>query len=116
MTDAPKNQEEKILWTLQAAWPGWVPAPALSRIALQYGRSIFSLRKKGWLIENRVRIVDGVKHGEFHLGPRPTLSSRELRQSAPPPAPAPAPPTPTPPPPPAGDSLFDMERTHRDEG
>ena len=27
MTDAPTNQEQKILWLLQAAWPAWTPAP-----------------------------------------------------------------------------------------
>ena len=80
MTDAPTNQEEKILWILQAAWPGWVPSPQLARISLQYSARIFSLRrKKGWLIENRVRTVDGVKHGEFRLGPRPIPSNKELR-------------------------------------
>ena len=80
MTDAPRNQEDKILWMLQAAWPGWVPSPQLARISLQYSARIFSLRrKKGWLIENRVRTVDGVKHGEFRLGPRPIPSSKELR-------------------------------------
>ena len=80
MTYAPKNQEEKILWLLQSTWPGWVPAPQLARISLQYSARIFSLRrKKGWLIENRVRVVNGIKHGEFRLGPRPVPPSKELR-------------------------------------
>ena len=81
MTDAPHNQEQRILWALQAAWPNWVPAPALAKISLQYSARIFSLRrKKGWLIENRVRVVDGVKHGFFRLGPRPIPASKELRR------------------------------------
>jgi hypothetical protein len=83
MTDSPKHQEERILWVLQSAWPNWVPAPELSRIALQYNSRIFSLRHHhGWLIANRVRTVDGVKHGEFRLGSRPVPSSAELRRGA----------------------------------
>ena len=97
MTDAPKNQEERILWKLQAVWPGWVSAPELAKISLQYSARIFSLRrKKGWLIENRVLIVDGAKHGEFRLGSRPVPSSAELRKSA----------RPSPKPAPVSDSLF----------
>jgi hypothetical protein len=82
MTDAPKNQEEKILWSLQSAWPGWVPAPQLARISLQYNARVFALRRKGWLICNRVRVVDGIKHGEFRLGPRAIPSSAELRHGS----------------------------------
>jgi hypothetical protein len=62
------SQEERILCLLQAAWPSWTPAPELARISLQYSARIFSLRRNGWLIENRVRVVDGVRHGEFRLG------------------------------------------------
>lgn len=44
---------------------------------------IFSLRRRrGFLIANRVRVVDGVKHGEFRLGSRPIPLSKELRGSA----------------------------------
>jgi hypothetical protein len=78
-----KNQENRILWLLSAAWPAWTPAPELSKISLQYGARIFSLRRRrGFLIANRVRIVDGVKHGEFRLGSRPIPSSEVLRKSA----------------------------------
>jgi hypothetical protein len=63
-----RNQEDRILCLLEAARPSWTPAPSLAQISLQYGRAVNSLRRKGWLIENRVRIVDGVRHGEFRLG------------------------------------------------
>ena len=87
VTDAPKNDEEKILWVLQAAWPNWTPAPDLARIALGYGRAIHSLRhKKGWLITNRIEIVNGKRHGFFRLGSRPVPSSKELRARREPPA------------------------------
>jgi hypothetical protein len=76
-----RNQEDRILWVLQAAWPGWTPAPALAKISLQYSRAIHSLRHRdGWLIENRVRIVDGIKRGEFRLGSAPIASGQELRR------------------------------------
>jgi hypothetical protein len=81
-----KTQEQRILWALQAAFPSWVPAPALGRISLQYGARVHSLRRKGWLIVNRVRIVDGQRHGEFRLGTAPVPPSKQLRQRQAPPA------------------------------
>jgi hypothetical protein len=82
VSDARKSQGDRILWVLQAGWPNWVPAPELAKISLQYNARIFSLRRRrGWLIANRVRIVDGIKHGEFRLGSRPVPSSKELRQN-----------------------------------
>lgn len=66
-----RSQEERILWLLQSSWPAWTPAPALSHISLQYSARIFSLRKKGWQIANRVEVHDGVKHGYFRLGESP---------------------------------------------
>ena len=77
MTDA-LSQEERILNVLHAAWPGWVPAPQLAQISLQYSARIFSLRKR-FEISNRVEIVNGVRHGFFKLGPHPVPSNRELR-------------------------------------
>jgi hypothetical protein len=75
-------QEHRILWQLQASFPRWTPAPVLSQISLQYNARIFSLRRKGWQIANRVEIRDGVKHGAFRLAtpgtfpnPRPRLVS-----------------------------------------
>ena len=76
----PRTQEQRILWLLEAAWPAWTPAPSLAKISLQYGARVHSLRRKGWLIVNRVRIVDGQRHGEFRLGAVPVPASKELRQ------------------------------------
>jgi|SRR5215472_3781987 len=62
LTDAvsdSRNQRDRILHLLKAAAPGWVPAPALARISLQYSARIFELRPSGWKIANRVEIVDG---------------------------------------------------------
>jgi hypothetical protein len=77
-----KSQENRILWLLEAAWPNWVPAPELSKISLQYGRAIHSLRGRGWLISNRIESVGGVRHGSFRLGSRPIPPSKELRRGA----------------------------------
>jgi hypothetical protein len=79
-SDSKKTHEDRILLRLEADWPSWTPAPALAEISLQYGARVLSLRRKGWLIQNRVRIVGGVRHGEFRLGSAPVSSSRELRQ------------------------------------
>jgi hypothetical protein len=109
VTDAPKNQDEKILWTLQAAWPGWVQAPELARISLQYSARIFSLRRKGWVIANKIEFANGVKRGFFRLGPKPVPRNAELRRSVPPP--------PATPPPVGSESLFgDLapDRTYRE--
>jgi hypothetical protein len=75
-----RTQESRILWRLQADWPSWTPALDLAKISLQYGRAINTIRRK-WRIEiaNRVRTVDGAKHGEFRLGSAPVPSGKELR-------------------------------------
>jgi len=79
-----RSQEDRILWVLQAAWPNWTRAPALGKISLQYNRAIHSLRHRdGWSIENRLRVVDGVRHGEFRLGSAAVPSSKELHKPKP---------------------------------
>jgi hypothetical protein len=80
MESGGKSQEDRMLWLLQAAWPNWTPAPELGRVSLQYGRAIHTLRRRGWLIENRVRVEGRIRHGEFRLGSVAVPSSRELRQ------------------------------------
>ena len=75
-----KTKEQRILWLLQASWPNWTPAPELARISLQYSARIFSLQRKNWQIANRVRIVNGVQHGEFRLGPAPTPTGSKSRR------------------------------------
>lgn len=77
--NARLSQEQRILNLLESAWPSWTPAPALSRISLGYGRCIHTLRRRGWLITNRVEIIDGVRHGSFRLGSRPVPRSSVLR-------------------------------------
>jgi hypothetical protein len=53
---------------LKARGDEWTPARELSeRISLQYSRVIHCLRKKGFLIENRVEVKDGKRFGFFRL-------------------------------------------------
>jgi hypothetical protein len=63
-----RSQEEKILQMLESqSGDGWVGAPTLAKVALQYCRAISGLRKAGHRIENRVEVVDGVRHGFYRL-------------------------------------------------
>ena len=74
------TQEDRFLNMLHAAWPGEVPAVALSQISLQFGARLFSLRRRGWIVTNRiVRQPDGTKHSFYKMGPRPIPPSKELR-------------------------------------
>ena len=57
-------------------------APVLARISLQYSSRIHSLRRKGWIITNRVEIVNGVRHGFFKLGPHPFRAIANLRATS----------------------------------
>lgn len=65
---------------LTDGWPRWVSSWDLAQIALQYNARISSLRRQGWLIQNRVTVVDGIRHGEFRLGTAPVPSNKELRR------------------------------------
>ena len=82
-SESPRNQEERILWLLQAAWPAWTPAPTLSRVSLQYNARIHGLRKKGWQIANRVETHNGVKHGSFRLATPGTFPNPKNKRNQP---------------------------------
>jgi hypothetical protein len=66
---ARPTQEDKILDLLRSSYPNWVSAPELASISLQYNARIFALRRRGWTILNKVKTVNGVKHGSFRLAP-----------------------------------------------
>jgi hypothetical protein len=82
-----ESQESRIAALLRARG-GWVSAVELSEISLQYSARVHSLRKQGIAIQNRVEIVDGVKHGYFRLKPVPQMpqtasnSAQESRRDA----------------------------------
>jgi hypothetical protein len=58
---------------LQSNGSDWTTARDLSAISLQYNPAIHGLCKQGIVIENRVDVVDGVRHGYFRLKPLPAL-------------------------------------------
>lgn len=63
-----QSQESRIQQLLEdRGGDGWVPAPELARESLQYCARICCLRKRGLMIENKVEIVDGVRHGFYRL-------------------------------------------------
>lgn len=61
------TQEDKILKLLVEARGGWVPAPALAKVCLQYCRAVSSLRKDSHDIRNRVEQHGKVRHGFYRL-------------------------------------------------
>ena len=68
------NQQSQILALLRAAHGGWVPLPKILALGIaQYNARIFSLRRAGFDIQNRIEEVDGVRHSWFRLvEPTPT--------------------------------------------
>ncbi|HXM22565.1 MAG TPA: helix-turn-helix domain-containing protein [Terriglobales bacterium] len=69
-----KGQECRILKLLEERG-SWVSALELARLSLQYCARIFSLRKRGYVIENRLEIHDGQRRGFYRL-------QRPLEQAA----------------------------------
>ena len=85
MTPAHQSQESRIAALLRARGT-WVSAVELCEISLQYSARVHSLRKQGVPIENRIEIVDGVKHGYFRLRPIPAMprsAPKPIRETEP---------------------------------
>jgi hypothetical protein len=81
-TDTKTTQEQRILNLLHAAWPGEVPAVALSQVSIQLCARIFSIRRSSVIVSNRiVRRSDGTKHSFYRLGAPPIARSSELRKA-----------------------------------
>jgi hypothetical protein len=67
------SQEARIRQLLEErGGDGWVPAPDLARVSLQYCARICCLRKSGLQIENRIETIDGIRHGFYRLA-RPVV-------------------------------------------
>jgi hypothetical protein len=79
------KQRDQILGLLIAARGDWVPLPKITDCAAQYNARIFELRRLGFRIANRTRLVNGTKHSWFRLELQPaTATSPQERQPAPP--------------------------------
>lgn len=65
-----ESQEDRAIKLLveRSRQGEWTEARELSeKVSLQYSRVIWSLRKRGFEIENRLEVVDGVRLGFFRL-------------------------------------------------
>jgi hypothetical protein len=74
------SQKDRSLALLQSRQPAWTPAPDLSKISLQYCRVIAGLRRRGFVIENKVEIKNGVRHGFYRLvtpAPKPLVRQED---------------------------------------
>jgi hypothetical protein len=64
-------QRDKLLRMLREAEGKWVPLYDILNLGIaQYGARVFELRKLGFLIENKVKQVDGVRYSWFRLKPQ----------------------------------------------
>jgi hypothetical protein len=71
-----QGQECRILRRLEERGE-WVSALELSRLSLQYCARLFSLRKRGYVIENRLEVHDGKRRGFYLLKP-PAMGQEAL--------------------------------------
>ena len=95
------SQEARILAVLESRGSLWTPAPELARISLQYAARIFTLRRRGFRIENKIELSRGsVKHGFYRLHQAPLITRNDTPQ-----------PQPT-----SASLLFHPEERHRDDG
>src|SRR5690349_8354193 len=62
------KQSQKILEVLRAANGAWVPLPEILSLGIaQYNARVYELRRRGFDIQNKTEIVDGVKHSAYRL-------------------------------------------------
>lgn len=76
------TQRGEILGLLIAARGEWVPLATITDCAAQYNARIFELRRLGFRIANRTRLVNGTKHSWFRLELQtPTAASPKEKKS-----------------------------------
>jgi hypothetical protein len=68
------TQRDRILALLVTA-RDWVPLPTIADCAAQYNARIFELRRLGFRIANRTKLVNGIKHSWFRLEPQPATAT-----------------------------------------
>lgn len=89
-TDSRGTQRAKILAELVSARGDWVPLYRVTQHAAQYNARVYELRRMGFVIHNRTRDIDGVRHSWFRLEPgaseplgRPTVTPAPAAPSFP---------------------------------
>jgi len=64
------TQRQRVATLFQAHPHTWIPLPTILGMGVaQYGARILELRRAGMEIENKTRIVAGVKHSWFRYTP-----------------------------------------------
>jgi hypothetical protein len=74
MSSSRSTQRGKILQLLIAARGEWVPLPTIANHAKQYNARIFELRRLGFRIANRTKLVNGARHSWFRLEPQTPIA------------------------------------------
>lgn len=82
MPEHHKSQRAKILALLIAARGGEVPLPEIIAIAAQYNARIHELRRLGFRISSRTKIVNSERHSwlRLELQPAKSASTRNLSE------------------------------------
>jgi hypothetical protein len=80
--ESSRTQCGRILGRLIAAHGAEVPLYEISSLAAQYNARIWSLRKMGFVIENRTQEIDGVRHSFFRLVSSPAQASPATHAAA----------------------------------
>ncbi len=62
-----RSQTDRVIALLLEHRGHEVPAPELAKIGLQYASRIWSARRAGYIIENRIERVNGQIHGFYKL-------------------------------------------------
>jgi hypothetical protein len=76
-----KTQAAAILRLLVEARGAWVPLPEILALGIaQYNSRIFELRRRGFKIENRIEVVNEVRHSWFRIAsPSPDMKETTAR-------------------------------------
>jgi hypothetical protein len=77
------TQRAKILAELVSARGDWVPLYRVTQHAAQYNARVYELRRMGFVIRNRTREVDRVRHSWFRLERGPSEATLAHTESAP---------------------------------
>jgi len=65
-----QTQRERLKFLFQSRPFQWIPLPDILHLGLaQYGTRILELRRTGMVIENKIEVVNGVRHSWFRNVP-----------------------------------------------
>ncbi len=68
----PSKQKDRLLSFFKEHPNTWIPLPKILQLGIaQYNARIYDLRYQGIIIENKWKIIEGVKHSWFRYVPIP---------------------------------------------